>query len=215
MNRAPDADGPDRARGWERGDLLALSGTAVLAEVAATVLLRGAEGVARDVGGAVLVVAAVLLVARRRGLSPAALGFVAPRLRSMVLAVAVVLVVLGLQVVLGLVLGAGVALGWPSWAALLDAGVVAPIEEEILFRGIVYAGLRARWGGGLAAVVSALVFGLVHVPAVIVSTLTGLVLAALFGRTRSVWPGVLVHVLNNTFALATGTPLPSPTDVVP
>lgn len=191
-----------------------LSYAAVLAEVVAAVVLRGADGVGGDVAGAVLVVGAVLLVARRRGLAPAALGLVVPRGPALLLALAVAATVIGAQVGLGLALGARVAVGLPPWAALLDAGVVAPIEEEILFRGVVYAGLRARWGSGVAAAVSAVVFGVIHVPAVIVPTVLGVVLAALYSRTGSVWPGVLVHVLNNALALATGTPLLPSTDVV-
>lgn len=191
-----------------------LSCAAVLAEVVAAVVLRGADGVGGDVAGAVLVVGAVLLVARRRGLAPAALGLVVPRGPALLLALAVAATVIGAQVGLGLALGARVAVGLPPWAALLDAGVVAPIEEEILFRGVVYAGLRARWGSGVAAAVSAVVFGVIHVPAVIVPTVLGVVLAALYSRTGSVWPGVLVHVLNNALALATGTPLLPSTDVV-
>lgn len=196
------------AREWRHGDLLALSCTAVLAEVASTVVLRPVAGLGRDLGGAVLVVGTVLLVARRRGLAPAALGLVVPRRRSLLLALAVAMAAIGAQVGLGLALGARVAIGMPPWAALLDAGVVAPIEEEILFRGVVYAGLRARWGGVVAAAVSAVVFGAIHIPAVIVPTVLGVVLAALLSRTGSLWPGVLVHVLNNALALAAGTPTP-------
>lgn len=201
------------ARGWRRGDLLVLSCAAVLAEVVATVLLRGVAGTVRDVVGAALVVGIVLLVARRRGLAPSALGLVVPRRRSLLLAFAVAVVAIGAQVGLGLALGARIAIGLPPWAALLDAGVVAPVEEEVLFRGVVYAGLRARWGGVVAAAVSAVVFGVIHLPAVIVPTVLGVVLAALFSRTGSLWPGVLVHVLNNGLALATGTPPPA--DVAP
>src|SRR5205823_2620837 len=40
--------------------------------------------------------------------------------------------------------------------------VLAPISEEIFFRGFVFGGMRNRWPVVLAAVVSALIFGAFH-----------------------------------------------------
>ncbi len=82
---------------------------------------------------------------------------------------------------------------------------VAPITEELFFRGFVFAGLRSRWSLWPAAIVSGLVFGLVHAPtgitAVIPLAVLGIALCWLYDRTGSLWPPVIAHVINNSLAL--------------
>ena len=92
--------------------------------------------------------------------------------------------------------------GWPGVALLfLLTVVLAPIAEEILFRGFVYGGLRTVMPTGSAAVASALIFSLAHLQpapeAVAAIAAIGLALALLYERTRSVVPGMLLHALHN------------------
>ncbi len=78
-------------------------------------------------------------------------------------------------------------------------GVVAPIAEELIFRGFVYGALR-RYVPAFAAVgVSAIVFGLMHMNslALVQIVFIGIVLAVLYERTRSLLPGIVCHGLNN------------------
>jgi membrane protease YdiL (CAAX protease family) len=49
------------------------------------------------------------------------------------------------------------------WLVLL-AVTAAPLFEEIIFRGLVFGGLRRSMGFGAAAVLSGLVFAVVHTP---------------------------------------------------
>jgi membrane protease YdiL (CAAX protease family)/uncharacterized RDD family membrane protein YckC len=84
--------------------------------------------------------------------------------------------------------------------------VLAPIAEEIFFRGMLFGGLRKRLSTFPAAAISALVFGALHattgitaVPPLIVF---GFVLALLYERTGSLVPGMIAHALNNALALA-------------
>ena len=68
----------------------------------------------------------------------------------------------------------------------------------MLFRGVLYTWLR-RWGVAVAMVVSALIFGVNHginvlFPATVV---LGLLLALAYERCRSIWPGVVGHILYN------------------
>jgi membrane protease YdiL (CAAX protease family) len=83
--------------------------------------------------------------------------------------------------------------------------VLAPISEEVCFRGMLFGGLRERLPRYAAAFVSALIFGGLHaltgitaVPPLIVF---GFVLALLFEKTGSVVPAILLHMLNNSLAL--------------
>ncbi|WP_376795769.1 type II CAAX prenyl endopeptidase Rce1 family protein [Thermogemmatispora sp.] len=82
---------------------------------------------------------------------------------------------------------------------LVLAVIVAPVCEEIFFRGFVFPGLRRGLAPGWAVVVSALVFALAHadlgsLPVLIV---IGLLLAVLRWWSGSLYPGLLLHVLNN------------------
>ncbi len=89
-------------------------------------------------------------------------------------------------------------------ASVLTAVVLAPLAEEALFRGVVYAGLRERWGQTAGMLVSAGLFALVHfsifqfVPLFVL----GLLLAWLLSATRSLWPSILCHSLFNATAVA-------------
>jgi hypothetical protein len=93
---------------------------------------------------------------------------------------------------------------------LLSAGltcVVAPISEEILFRGFIFTALR-NWHGTLpAALLTGLLFGGVHVgsaPLLDLVPLAGLGfgLCLLYRYTGSLYPCIVTHSLNNSVAFA-------------
>lgn len=91
------------------------------------------------------------------------------------------------------------------FAVLLAAGAFAPIVEETFFRGYILTGLTARWGTGVAFVVSSLLFALAHtnLQAFLLLLYAGLVLAYARWRSGSLVPGMVAHSLNNTIALLT------------
>lgn len=81
--------------------------------------------------------------------------------------------------------------------------VVAPLTEELLFRGAILGHLlRTMKKPGHAILVSALIFGLIHVnPAQVpFAFCLGLVFGWLYWRTGSLIPGILGHFLNNATA---------------
>jgi len=85
--------------------------------------------------------------------------------------------------------------------------VVAPISEELLFRGFIFTALR-NWRGTLpAAVITGLLFGGVHVGSAPVLDLVplaglGFGLCLLYRYTGSLYPGIVSHALNNSIAFA-------------
>jgi membrane protease YdiL (CAAX protease family) len=85
--------------------------------------------------------------------------------------------------------------------------VVAPICEEILFRGYVFTALR-NWRGTLpAAVITAVLFGGVHVGSAPVLDLVplaglGFGLCLLYRYTGSLYPSIVAHSLNNSIAFS-------------
>jgi membrane protease YdiL (CAAX protease family) len=91
-----------------------------------------------------------------------------------------------------------------AFSALLTT-VIAPICEEMLFRGYIFAAL-SKWRGWLpAAVMTGILFGGVHygsAPLVDLVPLAvlGFALCTLYRLTGSLYPCMAVHSLNNSFA---------------
>jgi membrane protease YdiL (CAAX protease family) len=107
------------------------------------------------------------------------------------------------QLVAGLLTvdGAGARL-----VTLLAAALAVPYAEEVAFRGFLFEGFLARWGGRVAVVATALLFAFVHlepvqpfskVPPILAM---GLVLGALRHRAGHLGPGVAPHAMNNALA---------------
>jgi len=101
------------------------------------------------------------------------------------------------------------------WLTTLGAVALAPMFEELLYRGMLQSAVRSAVGSPSVAVVStALVFSLAHagggadldaLPALFV---LGLVFGALFERTGVIWPSIVAHAgfnaLNVVISLAIG-----------
>jgi membrane protease YdiL (CAAX protease family) len=83
--------------------------------------------------------------------------------------------------------------------------IAAPISEEICIRGMLYGGLRERLPRLAAALIAGLIFGGLHaltgVTAVPPLIFFGFVLCLLYEKTGSIWPCILLHMLNNSVAL--------------
>lgn len=101
--------------------------------------------------------------------------------------------------------------------ALLAAGVmfvlIAPVAEELFFRGFFYGSLRTRLSPVWAAIVCGVVFGAIHaitgVSAVPILIVLGIIFCLVRERTGSLYPCIALHALNNTLAYA------GQTDVAP
>jgi membrane protease YdiL (CAAX protease family) len=93
----------------------------------------------------------------------------------------------------------------PIPVQILLIAIAAPISEEICFRGMLYGGLRERLPRLAAALIAGLVFGGLHaltgVTAVPPLIFFGFVLCLLYEKTGSIWPCILLHMLNNSVAL--------------
>lgn len=103
---------------------------------------------------------------------------------------------------------AGQHLGFVVVFAVLAVGV-APVVEELLFRGLVLRGLMLRLGFWPAALVSSVMFGAFHAQAVdagavllaVANGVLGLGLCVLARRTGRLGPGIAVHALRNAVAV--------------
>lgn len=89
------------------------------------------------------------------------------------------------------------------WPFIVTIVLVAPVVEEIFFRGFVFAGLRSRYGWRWAAAISAALFAAAHLQITffLPAFLLGYLLAYLYQSSDSVWPGMIVHALMNGLAM--------------
>lgn len=89
-----------------------------------------------------------------------------------------------------------------TYATLIGAVFIAPFCEEIFFRGFVFPGLLRGMSVGWATVISSLLFAVTHADpgSFAVLFIIGLALAFLRWRTNSIWPGIMLHALNNGLA---------------
>ncbi|MBE6575994.1 MAG: CPBP family intramembrane metalloprotease [Ruminococcaceae bacterium] len=80
----------------------------------------------------------------------------------------------------------------------LSLALVPAFCEEFLFRGLICARLMP-YGKTAAIVGSAVLFGLMHgnLGQLFYTTVAGIMLGWCFVETRSIWPGVIAHMLNN------------------
>jgi uncharacterized protein len=94
----------------------------------------------------------------------------------------------------------------PGEAAVLVVSVVAAagLVEEMLFRGFLQGSLERSGGPVKAVLVSALVFSALHLNPwwAVQIFLLGVCLGFLAWRYGSIWPGVVIHAVNNAVSLA-------------
>jgi membrane protease YdiL (CAAX protease family) len=94
--------------------------------------------------------------------------------------------------------------------SLLLLAVLAPVVEELVFRGLLYGWIAGRWGSLAAWIVSSLAFAAAHIE--LAHVIMVLPLGILFGwlrrRTDSLLPSLFAHIVNNGFALIAAVYLP-------
>jgi len=89
------------------------------------------------------------------------------------------------------------------YGAILKVAIIAPVVEELIFRGVIMHGLMRNYSKFTAVFVSALMFAIFHLnpwqfPATFV---LGLLLGILMVRTRNIYLCILGHAFNNGLVL--------------
>ena len=90
----------------------------------------------------------------------------------------------------------------PIWFFFVGA-IVAPLVEEIFFRGFLFQGFRQAYGWRPALFLSSAIFAGAHLdPVSLIPTfILGCVLAYVFHRSNSLWPGIIFHATINSMSL--------------
>ncbi len=94
-----------------------------------------------------------------------------------------------------------------TWSLVLGVGIVAPVFEEFLLRGLLLGALRHLMGEHVSVALTAGLFAVMHIgqyPLGIVLLIVpmGVVFGYARTRTGSIWAPVLLHVLNNLLSIA-------------
>jgi len=84
---------------------------------------------------------------------------------------------------------------WEFILLTLLGGVVAPIKEEMFFRGLIYPPLRKIFGRGKGILLTGLFFATLHLEIIrfLPLFIGGVVLTWLYERSASIWPAIVAH----------------------
>lgn len=90
-----------------------------------------------------------------------------------------------------------------SFVMVLSVGIIAPIAEEMLFRGLILNKLNQNMNKWIAIVISALIFGIAHgsVIGFIYTFPIGFIMGWLYIKFDSVLPSILFHMSFNITSL--------------
>lgn len=94
------------------------------------------------------------------------------------------------------------SLGWE----ILSLGVITPVAEEVLYRYLIFYGLRDWQGRWMAVIGSALIFGLVHmnIVQIVYAFVLGLALGVLMEYYQDVRVTICGHIAANVISLLRG-----------
>ncbi|WP_418223463.1 CPBP family intramembrane glutamic endopeptidase [Clostridium isatidis] len=82
---------------------------------------------------------------------------------------------------------------------IISVGIIGPFVEELIFRGLIYKTLIKKFSVLWTIIIQAILFGLFHFNLIqsAYATLIGILLGYAVYKTKSIWPAVLMHIVNN------------------
>ncbi len=86
---------------------------------------------------------------------------------------------------------------------ILFVGVVTPVLEELIFRGILYQALRTKLSVFFSVFISSFIFAVVHFNLlfIIPIMITGIACSYSFEKTKSIYTPIGIHIVNNLFTV--------------
>lgn len=89
------------------------------------------------------------------------------------------------------------------WSSLLVIAVTPAVCEEMLFRGVIFHSMKAKYRINTAMIAVAVLFGLYHMSLVkfIPTGFLGLMLCYVVYKTDSIYPAMLIHFINNAISV--------------
>jgi membrane protease YdiL (CAAX protease family) len=92
------------------------------------------------------------------------------------------------------------------WLGVINLVVFTPVLEELGFRGLIYTSMRSRLRPAWAIPLSALLFSSMHLyslPGFLTVFWSGMILAWVYERYRSLLPGMFIHAAGNLLSFTT------------
>lgn len=92
---------------------------------------------------------------------------------------------------------------YPFLVTLIIGGILAPIVEEILFRGMLLKGLLKKYSLKKSAIVGGIMFSILHLPDIqnVLAIIVGsIVYSFVYAYTESIVPTIILHMSYNTIA---------------
>ena len=95
----------------------------------------------------------------------------------------------------------------PFWLKIASVGIIIPIQEELMYRGLIYKNIEQRYDHIKAAVISSTVFAVMHMNLSqgIYAFLMGLVMAFIYQKTKNIYACITFHCSANIFAVFVST----------
>ena len=95
----------------------------------------------------------------------------------------------------------------PFWLKIASVGIIIPIQEELMYRGLIYKNIEQRYNHIKAAVISSTVFAVMHMNLSqgIYAFLMGFVLAFIYQKTKNIYACITFHCSANIFAVFVST----------
>ena len=91
---------------------------------------------------------------------------------------------------------------WPVIFTIVIAGLIAPIMEELIFRGIILNRFLVKYNVSNAVIFSSILFGVLHFDAFLSALLFSTIMCLLYLHARSLWVPIIIHLCNNLLVLA-------------
>ncbi|OBR92590.1 MULTISPECIES: CPBP family intramembrane glutamic endopeptidase [Clostridium] len=80
----------------------------------------------------------------------------------------------------------------------IAASFIAPVVEELIFRGVVLNRLKAKIGVMKAVVLSSILFGAIHYEVGMISAVVfGICMSLIYLKTKNIFVTISIHVINN------------------
>lgn len=90
-----------------------------------------------------------------------------------------------------------------GWLTFLVVAVTPGICEEMMFRGFLFSGFRSRYRTAVSVLLVAVIFGIYHMSIVrfFTTAFLGGILAAVVYYADSIYPAMMIHMINNGLAV--------------
>lgn len=87
---------------------------------------------------------------------------------------------------------------FPNVLSFISIVILAPVLEEVVFRGLLLQRWQRKWDIKYAVLLSSFLFGIVH-PDPVGAIAFGIAMCVLYLRTQSLWVPIICHSVNNLF----------------